>query len=63
MSHFNACVLVTRNGSGPEQMADKASEVLAKFNINMEMEPYKYIHRNSDNQFYFLERISKKFAA
>ena len=41
MSHFNACVLVTRNGSSPEQMADKASDVLAKFDINKETEPYK----------------------
>jgi len=41
MSHFNACVLVTRNGSSPEQMADKASEMLAGFDINLEMKPYK----------------------
>ena len=41
MSHFNVCVLVTRNGSSPEQMVDKASEALAKFDINMEVKPYK----------------------
>ena len=41
MSNFNACVLVTRNGSKPEQLADKASKVLAKFDINSEMKPYK----------------------
>lgn len=42
MSHFNACVLVKRNGSNPEQMAQKASDMLANFDINKEMKPYKY---------------------
>ncbi len=41
MSTFNTCILITRNGSSPEQMADKASTVLAKFDINKEMKPYK----------------------
>ena len=42
MSHFNVCVLVKRNGSSLEQMVHKASNMLAKFNIDKEMEPYKY---------------------
>lgn len=42
MSHFNVCVLVTRNGSNSEQMAQKASDMLANFDINKEMKPYKY---------------------
>jgi hypothetical protein len=41
MSHFNACVFVTRNGSSLEQMADRADNILAKFDINKEMKPYK----------------------
>ena len=42
MSHFNACVLVKRNGANLDQMAQKASDVLANFDINKEVEPYKY---------------------
>ena len=41
MSYFNVCVLLPRNGSTPKQMEDKASDMLAKFDINKEVEPYK----------------------
>ncbi|HWQ99768.1 MAG TPA: hypothetical protein VN397_02890 [Candidatus Methylomirabilis sp.] len=42
MSHFNVCVLVKRNGANPDQMAQKASDMLANFDINKEVEPYKH---------------------
>lgn len=42
MSHFNACVFVKKNGSSPEQMAQKASDMLANFDINKKTKPYKY---------------------
>ncbi len=51
MSYFNACILITRNGLNSEQMADKASDMLAKFNINKKMEPYKiYIEADEIQQ-------------
>lgn len=42
MSHFNVCILVTRDGSTPEQMEQKAEDTLENFNVNKEVEPYKY---------------------
>jgi len=42
MSHFNACVLVRRNGSNTEQLAQKANEMFANFDINKEVKPYKH---------------------
>ncbi len=41
MARFNVCVLINRDGSNLEQMAQKASDVLANFDINKEVEPYK----------------------
>lgn len=42
MSHFNVCILVRKNGSNTEQLAQKANEMLANFDINKEVEPYKH---------------------
>lgn len=42
MSHFNACVLVKKGESNPEQMVKKANDMLANFDINKEVEPHKY---------------------
>ena len=41
MSVFNLCILITRKGASLEQMVEEASIVLAKFDINKEMNPYK----------------------
>jgi hypothetical protein len=42
MSHFNACVLIKRDGLSLDQMGQRASDMLANFDINKEMPPYKY---------------------
>lgn len=41
MSHFSACVLVKKNGSSPERMAEEADALLSRFDINKETAPYK----------------------
>ena len=56
MSKFNACILVTRNGSNPEQMMQKASDMLANFDINKETKPYKYYVEADD-----IQRMAKHY--
>ncbi|MFA6495396.1 MAG: hypothetical protein WC246_02760 [Candidatus Paceibacterota bacterium] len=42
MSYFNVCVFVDRDESDFEQMAQRASETIANFDINKNVEPYRY---------------------
>ena len=50
MSHFNVCILVKRDGSTPEQLKRKANAMLADFDINKMLEPYKFYVENDEIQ-------------
>ncbi|MCA9363767.1 hypothetical protein KC727_00925 [Candidatus Kaiserbacteria bacterium] len=57
MSHFNVCILVNReNDESDHQLADKAADVMTKFDLNRDVPEYK---RRFDAD--EVERISKHY--
>ena len=42
MSRFNVCVIVPKDGSTSDQLAERAFHALDKFDLNKEVPPYKY---------------------
>ncbi len=51
MSHFNVCVLVKPDGSDLRRLEHKAETMLANFDINKEVDPYKkYVDKDDIRQ-------------
>jgi hypothetical protein len=42
MSRFNVCIIVPKNSSNSDELAQQAFDTLAKFDLNKEMPPYKH---------------------